>query len=105
MTLFFLSHQIILRRQRQKSGLRYAFSATGTVQDIDLQPIETERVNLVGGRIGKTYEAWIDASIDVKEGDQIKIIESSRIFTVKTISTYENAGLLDHHHLILIAQD
>lgn len=85
--------------------MRYGFSATGTVQDIDLQPIESERINLVGGRIGKTYEGWLDSNVDIKESDQIKIIESGRIFSVKAVSTYENAGLLDHHHLILMSQD
>jgi hypothetical protein len=103
--VFFLSHQIIIRRQRNKSGLRFAFSATGTVQDLDLQPVEIERVNLVGGRIGKTYEGWLDASINIKEGDQVKIVDTGQIFTVKTVSTFEGAGLLDHHSLILIAQD
>lgn len=105
MTLYFPSHQIIIRRQRQKSGLRYGFSATGTVHSIDLQPVEVERVNLLGGRIGKTYEAWLDATIDIKEADQIKITDTGRIFTIKSVSTYESAGLLDHHHLILLAQD
>lgn len=105
MTLFFKSDQIIIRRQRAKSGLRYGFSATGTVQDLDLQPVQAERVNLLGGRIGKTYEGWLEATVDIKESDQIKIIDTGRIFTVKTVSTYENAGLLDHHHLILVAQD
>lgn len=103
--LFFNSDQIIIRRQRQKSGLRYGFSATGTVQDIDLQPIEGERVNLVGGRIGKTYEGWLDANVDIKEADQLKIVDTGKIFSVKAVSTYENAGLLDHHHLILMSQD
>lgn len=105
MTLYFASHQIIIRRQRQKSGMRYGFSSTGTVQDIDLQPVQVERVNLLGGRIGKTYEAWIDASIDIKEGDQVKVTDTGKIFSVKAVSTYENASLLDHHHLILMSQD
>lgn len=105
MTLFFQSHSIIIRRQRNKSGLRFAFSATGTVQDIDLQPVEVERIDLVGGRIGKTYEAWIDATVSVKEADQIKVIDTGKVFTVKTVSIYEGAGLLDHQSLILIAQD
>lgn len=103
--LYFPSEQIIIRRQRSKSGLRYGFSATGTVQDLDLQPVEVERVNVLGGRIGKTYEGWLDSNVDIKEGDQIKIIDTGKIFTVKAVSTYENASLLDHHHLILISQD
>lgn len=105
MTIFFASHQIIIRRQRHKSGLRYGLSSTGTVQDIDLQPVQSDRINQVGGEIGKTYEAWCDGSIDVKEGDQIKVIETSKIFSVRSVSTYENSGLLEHHYLILMSQD
>lgn len=103
--VFFNSHSIIIRRQRHKSGLRYGLSSTGTVQNIDLQPVQAERVNLVGGIIGKTYEAWCDATIDIKESDQIKIVDTGKIFSVKSVSTYENSGLLEHHHLILISQD
>lgn len=105
MTLFFQSHQIIIRRQRQKSGMKYGFSATGTVQFLDLQPVEVERVNLLGGRIGKTYEAWLDESVSVKEGDQIRVVDTGKVFSVKAVSTYENASLLSHHHLILTSQD
>lgn len=103
--LYFASEQITIRRQRLKSGLRYGFSATGTVHDADLQPVEVERVNLIGGQIGKTYEGYLEASVDVKEGDQIKVTDTGKIFAVKSISTYEGAGLLDHHYLILISQD
>lgn len=105
MTLFFTSNQMIIRRQKNKSGLRYGFSATGTVHDIDIQPVETDRINLVNGRIGKTYEAFLDASIDIKEGDQINITDTGKIYSIKAVSTYNNASLLDHHHIILMSQD
>lgn len=105
MTLYFTSSQIIVRRQKHKSGLRYGFSATGTVHDADIQPVEIERINLLGGQIGKTYEAWVDSTVDVKEGDQIRVVDTGKTYSVKAVSTYEGAGLLDHHHLILISQD
>lgn len=105
MTIFFASHQMVIRRQKHKSGLRYGLSATGTVQDLDLQPVEVERVNQVGGQIGKTYEAWCDASISILEGDQIQIVDTGKIFSVRSVSTYERAELLDHHYLILMSQD
>lgn len=103
--IFFTSSQIIIRRQKFKSGLRYAFSATGTVQDADIQPMPVERVNQVGGQIGKTYDAFIDSSISIKEGDQIQVVGTTKIYTVKAVTTYSGAGLLDHHQLILMSQD
>lgn len=105
MTVFFNSDQIIIRRQRHKSGLRYGFSATGTVHNVDIQPMQIERVSMMGGQIGKMYEGWVDASVDIKEGDQIRITDTGKTYSVKSVSTFENAGLLDHHHLILVSQD
>lgn len=105
MTLYFPSHSISIRRQKHKSGLRYGFSSTGTVHSIDLQPMEVERVNQAGGQIGKMYDAFLDATVDIKEGDQIIVTDTGKVFAVKTVSTYENAGMLDHHALILVSQD
>lgn len=105
MTIFFKSDQIIIRRQRPTSGFNSAFSSTGTVHDIDIQPMQIERINQIGGQIGKMYEGWADASVDIKEGDQIRVTDTGKTYSVRAVSTFENAGLLDHHHLILVSQD
>ena len=47
----------------------------------------------------------MDATISIKEGDQIKVIDTGKIFSVRAVSTYQSAELLDHHHLILMSQD
>lgn len=100
MTVFFQSHQITIRRLRRVgSSPKSNYSATYTVFNADIQPIEGTRVNEVGGRIGKTYEAWVDPEVNVKEGDQIDTGGSR--YSVKAVSTYQGAGLLDHKHLIL----
>lgn len=101
--IYFPSHSIIIRRERHLSGLKYGFSATFTAYQADIQPLEESRVNLVEGRIGKTYEAFIDSSIDVKESDQI--VSSGKTYSVKAVSQYQGAGLLDHKSLIIISQD
>jgi hypothetical protein len=99
MTVFFESHQITIRRLRPAGAIKQAYSATYTAYGADVQPIEGPRINDVGGRIGKTYEAWIDSEIDIREGDQI---DSGGVrFSVKAVSHYHGAGLLDHKHLIL----
>lgn len=105
MSIYFNSHQIIIKRERNTSGLKYVLSATFTAYDADIQPVEGSRLNEVGGRIGKTYEAFIDATNPIKEGDHIQIIESGKRYAVKAVSTWESAGLLDHKHLIIEAQD
>lgn len=99
MTMFFASHQITIRRLRSVGNRKTNYSATYTVYDADIQPIEGSRVNDVNGRIGATYEAWVDPEIDIKEGDQID--SGGTRYSVKAVSYYHGAGLLDHKHLIL----
>lgn len=103
MTVFFESHQITIRRLRPYGATKQNFSATFTAYTGDIQPIEGQRVNDVGGRVGRTYEGWLDSSSPVKEGDQID--SEGKRYSVKAISRYEGAGLLDHCHLILEARD
>ena len=103
--VFFKSHQIIIKRERNISGLQYHLSATFTVYETDLQPVEANRIQQIGGRIGKTYEAWFDPEVELKEGDHIQIVETGKRFAVSTVSTFEGAGLLDHKSAIVEALD
>jgi len=103
MTIFFASHDITLRRKRNTSGIKWAFSATFTAYNADIQPIEQTRIAQAGGRIGKTYECWLDSTVPVKEGDQI--VSSGNTYDVTGVSTHSGAGLLDHKYLILIGRD
>lgn len=103
MTIFFPSHSIIIKRYKNRGGIRLAASATFTGTQADIQPIGGERVNDVGGRIGKTYEAWVDVLTDVKESDLV--VSAGRTYAVKSVSTWAGAGLLDHKYLILESQD
>lgn len=101
--MFFESHEITIRRLRSVGNRKTNYSATYTVYDADIQPIEGPRVNDIGGRIGKLYEAWVDPNIDIKETDQI---DSGGVrYSVKAVSYYHSAGLLDHKHLILESRD
>lgn len=104
MTLFFSNEQITIRRAHNIGGLKYAFSATFTVYSADIQPSGGERINQSGGRIGKTYDAFVDASVNIKEGDQIKTANGKQ-YVVKAVSIYSGADLLDHIQLIIEAQD
>lgn len=100
MTLFFPSHTITIRRLRPFGAAKQNFSATYTGYSADIQPLQGARANDVGGRIGKTYEAYLDAYIDVREGDQIDDGTGVR-YSVKSVSYWHGAGLLDHKYLII----
>lgn len=109
MTLFFNNHQITIFRQRRKgSSNRYGMSATFTAYQSDIQPASQERTEFVSGRFGATYTAFIDANVDIKEGDQVHVIGGTyngKIFSVKGVQHWEGAGLLDHIELILVSLD
>ncbi len=109
MTIFFKNHQItIYRRRRRGTADRYAMSATFTAYSADIQPASQQRTEFVSGRLGAVYTAFIDATIDIREGDQVHIIGGTyngKVFSVKGIQHWEGAGLLDHCELTLTSQD
>lgn len=103
MTLYFKSHEITIYRSRHQGNNKYTYSATLTAYQADIQPIDPQRVDSVGGRIGKTWIAFVSTTVDVKEGD---IIVSGGVrYGVKGVSSWQSAGLLDHKELILTSQD
>lgn len=106
MTIYFHSNDIqIYRRRRIGSTNRYAISATLTVYQADIQPADTQRTQLAEGRYGQVYETFMDASIDIKEGDQVVDTASGKRYSVKGVIKYDGAGLLDHTEVILVSQD
>jgi len=105
MTIFFKSHQItIYRRRRIGSADRYAMSATFTAFNVDIQPASPERVAEVDGRFGAIFTAYVDVSVDIKAGDQVKI-DTGKTYGVKGVQIWQGAGLLDHKELVLESQD
>lgn len=103
MTLFFPSHTITIRRLRSAGNGKSNYSATFTSYMADIQPADPNRVEQAGGRIGAMYEAWVDADVDIKEGDQID--SGGKRYSVSGIEYFQGAGLLDHKHLMLKAQN
>ena len=104
MTIFFKSHEIQIYRTRRKTGTdRYAMSATFTGYSADIQPASIELEQSVPGRIGNVFTAYVEESVDIKEGDQV--VANSKRYSVRGVSRYESAGLLDHLELTLESQD
>lgn len=105
MTLFFANHEIqIYRRRRKGSSDRYGMSATFTAYEADIQPASQQRTEFVQGRIGTTFVAFIDATVAIKEGDQV-YTEDGKLYAVKGVQNWSGAGLLDHIELTLTSQD
>lgn len=107
MTLYFNSDQIQIYRQRRiGSTNRYSVSATLTAYNIDIQPeTRPDRLEMSGRRYGTQWVGFISADVNIKEGDEIRVIDTGKRYGVKGVQTWANAGLLDHKELSLISQD
>lgn len=106
MTLFFDNHEIKIYRSRRKGNAdRYGMSATFTAYRADIQPADQIRLEMVNGRFGSTFVAFVEASVDIKEGDIVVTTSNNKRYGVRGVSRWDGAGLLDHLELILVAQD
>lgn len=105
-TLYFPSHSIeIYRRRRIGSTNRFTMSATFTVYPADIQPASRERIEMFEGRFGKVWTAFFEVDNPILEGDQVIIIDTGKRYSVKGVSVWQGAGLLDHVEAILVSQD
>lgn len=109
-SLFFTNHEIqIYRNRRIGSNNRYTMSATGTVNPADITPASLERTEFENSAIGKTYIAYVDVDLDIKEGDEVTIVDSSDLnskrYSVKGVSRWEGFGIVDCKELTLVSQD
>lgn len=105
MTIYFHSHDLQLYRKRHRSNNRYSISATLTVIQTDIQPMDPQRLQMEGGRFGATYTAFVDQDINIKEGDQAVDTATGKRYSVKGVQSWGGAGLLDHIELILVSID
>lgn len=80
-------------------------SATFTAYSADIQPASRERIEMVDGRFGKVWTAFFDADVSLLEGDQIVIIDTGKRYSVRGVSTWAGAGLLDHIEAVIVSQD
>lgn len=105
MTLFFQNHEIEIYRNRRKGVTnRFGMSATFTAYNADIQPASQERIEFIAGRIGTTFTAFIEANVDIKEGDQV-LTEDGKRYSIKGVQKWSGAGLLDHIELTMTSQD
>lgn len=103
--IFFQNHSItIIRKRRKGSSDRYGMSATFTSYHADIQPASPERTQFVEGRFGQTFIGFIEANVNIKEGDYVDTEDGKR-YAVKGVQKFEGSGLLDHIELLLTAQD
>lgn len=107
MTIYFNTSSIeIFRKRRIGVTNRWAMSATLTSYSADIQPeTRPERIEMANGRVGTLWTCFVDSSVDIREGDEVHIIDSDKVYSVKGVIEYSGANLLDHKELTLVSQD
>lgn len=109
-SLFFTNHTIqIYRNRRIGTANRFTMSATGTVHLADITPASLERTEFENQAIGKTYIGYVEVDVDIKEGDEVTIVDSSDLntkrYSVKGVSHWAGFGIVDCKELTLVSQD
>lgn len=107
MTTYFNNADIeIFRKRRIGSTNRFSMSATLTAYRADIQPEgRPERIEMAGARYGTLWTCFVDANVDIKENDEIHIVDTGKVYSVKGVQIWSGAGLLDHQELTLVSED
>lgn len=105
MTIHFPTSSIeIFRKRRIGVTNRWSMSATLTAYNADIQPATTDRVSNEGSRYGTLWTAFVDVSVDIREGDEIHLIDTDKVYSVKGIVKWDGS-LQSHKELTLVSQD
>lgn len=108
MTVFFKNHQITIYRNRRKgTANRWGMSATFTGYDADIQPASSTRQQQFPEKFGALFQAFVDTSADIKEGDYI-FTEDGKKYSVKGVQRWNDESMLaelDHLELVLVSVD
>jgi len=57
------------------------------------------------GQLGHVFTAFVDTDVNVMESDELRIVGSDKIYTVRGVNRWQGAGLLDHIELVLVRKD
>ena len=87
-----------VKRMKTSSGNTRRFVATAT-GDASIQPIGNEPSELVAGRFGTVYVAYVEVDLTVQKGDQITDPDGT-VYVVKEVAKRENIPLA-HQELTL----
>ncbi len=58
-----------------------------------------------GARYGTVWTAFVDTSVDIREGDEVHIVDSDKVYSVRGVIEYSGANLQEHKELTLVSQD
>ncbi len=98
---FLKDETIVIARRTQQAGTDKFLASTVTSAKAHIQPLDRQRLELVGGAFGKGYVIYMDSSVDVKEGDRLKDSSSNFYKVVTGGVSKRNFGSFEHSEIIV----
>lgn len=95
-----LNNTIIISRMATVSGDRLALS-TVTSCGAQLQPLDGQKLQNVGGLFGKTFRIWVDSAQDIRAGDRIKDEDGNNYKVREGGVTSRSFGSIDYKEIII----
>jgi len=68
----FFDRVIEIRRFKDTAGFKGAYAATSTIEGHQ-QRIDDRNSEVQAEIVGATHKVWVDISVDIKDGDKMKI--------------------------------
>ena len=82
------------------SGDKMAMS-TVTSSKAQIQPLDAERTQIVGGVFGKTFRIWVDTSLNIQEGDRLRDEDGNFYKVRKGGVTPRSFGSIDYKEVLI----
>lgn len=106
-TLYFTNSEIIVLRTRRIGATdKWTMSATFTAMPATIEPVSPERTEVLNGRPGHLFTAFVSTDHHIKEQDRIITLDETgqrdKQYEVTGVSYWEGAGMLDHQELTLM---
>lgn len=96
----FFNKSIIIKRLKQSTGYKRHFISTGTI-DAQIQRIDDIDSLKIYGVAAATHKAWIDISVDIREGDNIIDSDGNKYDVVGVSNRGEDIAMNEHKEIIL----
>lgn len=95
-----LNETVIISRMVAVSGDKVALS-TVTSAMAQIQPLDGEKLQAIGGVYGKAFRIWVDTDVDIQEGDKLRDENNNYYKVRKGGVTGRAMGSIDYQEIII----
>jgi len=99
----YFNKSIVIQRVKDLGGIKSGFTATGTI-DAHIQRVGDQN-DVVAMSFGATHKAWVDISMDVKDGDKVVDPRNNVYEVVAVTDEGEDIAINEHKEVMLRIYD